>query len=65
MKWTHLDYASLAKGAFKSGPRAVRAWSGSMSRVVDAVLLVSQLGICCVYLVFIVDNIEKVSHSSH
>lgn len=62
MKWTNLDYASLSKGAFKAGPKSLRAWSGFMSRIVDGVLIISQVGICCVYLVFMVDNIKKVSH---
>lgn len=61
MKWANLDYAALAKGAFKAGPEGIRPWSGFMCHVVDAVLIVSQLGICCVYLVFIVDNIYMVS----
>lgn len=61
MKWVNLDYAALAKGSFKAGPKGLRPWSGFMNRIVDAVLIISQMGICCVYLVFIVDNIETVS----
>lgn len=65
MKWTNLDYASLAKGAFKAGPKWMRSWSGVMCRVVDTTLIISQIGICCVYLVFIVDNIEEVSFNNN
>lgn len=61
MKWMNLEYAELAKGAFKAGPSWMRPWSGLMCRGVDAVLIISQMGICCVYLVFIVDNIKSVS----
>jgi len=57
----NLEYAELAKGAFKSGPWWMARWSALMCRSVDAILIVSQLGICCVYLVFIVDNVNSVS----
>ena len=61
MKWANLEYAELAKGSFKSGPNWMRPFSGFMCRMVDAVLILCQIGICCVYLVFIVDNVTKVS----
>lgn len=61
MKWTHLEYAELAKGSFKTGPSWMRPFSGLMCRMVDCVLMLCQMGICCVYLVFIVDNITTVS----
>ena len=61
MKWVNLDYAALAKGAFNAGPEWTRAWSGFMCRFVDTILIISQLGICCVYLVFIVENVAMVS----
>lgn len=61
MKWMNLDYAELAKGAFKSGPDWMRPFSGAMCKLVDGILIVSQGGICCVYIVFIMDNIRTVS----
>lgn len=64
MKWMNLEYAELAKGAFKAGPSWMKPWSGIMCRGTDAILIISQMGICCVYLVFIVDNIKTVS-SNH
>lgn len=60
MKWSNLDYAALAKGAFKAGPRWMRPWSNVMNKMVDGILIISQLGICCVYLVFIVENIRTI-----
>lgn len=55
------DYARLAKYAFGSGPRWMRSCSGAMCLLVDGTLLVAQIGVCCVYLVFVVDNITSVS----
>lgn len=61
MKWVNLEYAELAKGSFKAGPGWMRPFSGAMCRMVDLILIICQLGICCVYLVFIVDNVKTVS----
>lgn len=58
------QYASLAKHSFKSGPMWLRSYSGAMCFLVDATLLIAQIGVCCVYLVFVVDNIAKVSCST-
>lgn len=63
MKSMNLEYAQLAKGAFKAGPSWMKSYSGIMCKLVDAVLIISQMGICCVYVVFIVDNISSVSGS--
>lgn len=64
MKWMELEYAELAKGSFKSGPKWMKPWAGLMCTFVDFILIVNQMGICCVYLVFIVDNLISVSLSA-
>lgn len=56
-----LKYASLAEHSFKSGPKWLSKFSRSMCRFVDSTLLIAQLGVCCVYLVFVVENITTVS----
>lgn len=55
------DYANLAKYSFRSGPRWMRCLSDFMCKLVDGTLLIAQMGVCCVYLVFVVENITKVS----
>lgn len=60
-KGLSFKYASLAKQSFKTGPNWMRSFSGAMCRVVDGTLLIAQIGVCCVYLVFVVDNIKSVS----
>lgn len=57
-----LKYASLAEHSFKSGPKLLNKFSGTMCRFVDSTLLIAQLGVCCVYLVFVVENITSVSY---
>lgn len=61
MKLLNLEYAELAKSSFKSGPKWMKPWSSIMCHFVDLILVVNQLGICCVYLVFMVNNLQTVS----
>lgn len=58
---SNFKYSSLAKHSFESGPNWIRAFSTPMCLLVDGTLLVAQIGVCCVYLVFVVDNIKSVS----
>lgn len=57
----NLSYALLAKESFKSGPRWMQKGAGAASFLVNAILLIAQFGVCCVYIVFVVDNIISVS----
>lgn len=61
MEWINLDYAELAKGSFRAGPRWMKRWSSVMCKFIDAILIINQMGICCVYVVFVVKNIQSVS----
>lgn len=61
MKYMNLEYAKLAKGSFRAGPGWMKDYSGALSKLVDWVLIISQMGICCVYIVFIADNLMTVS----
>lgn len=60
-KGLNFNYASLAKHSFKVGPKWMQTSSSLMGRLVDGTLLIAQIGVCCVYLVFVVDNITSVS----
>lgn len=60
-KGLSFKYASLAKHSFKSGPNWMRSFSRPMCLMVDGTLLIAQIGVCCVYLVFVTDNITSVS----
>lgn len=57
-----VNYAKLARGAFELGPERTRKFGDLVGRAVDTCLLVTQIGVCCVYIIFIVDNITSVSY---
>lgn len=56
-----LNYSILARRSFELGPGWLTGASHSIGRLVDAALLVTQVGVCCVYIVFVVDNVSSVS----
>lgn len=58
------DYPSLARESCELGPRWAQKFGKPLSRLVDTALLFTQIGVCCVYIVFVVDNITSVSFNS-
>ncbi|XP_026742220.1 proton-coupled amino acid transporter-like protein CG1139 isoform X2 [Trichoplusia ni] len=55
-----LTYPQSMSAALEAGPPPLRRFSASFATTVDIFLVVYQLGICCVYIVFIADNIKKI-----
>ncbi|XP_023937504.2 proton-coupled amino acid transporter-like protein CG1139 [Bicyclus anynana] len=55
-----LTYPESVSTALGCGPAALRRFARPAALAVDIFLVVYQLGICCVYIVFIADNIKKV-----
>lgn len=55
-----LSYPDSMSTALEMGPQSLHRFSHSLAIAVDVFLVVYQLGICCVYIVFIADNIKKV-----
>lgn len=55
-----LEYGDVSVNAFRAGPRCTQRIAEYMSRIVEVILFVTQLGVCCVYLIFIVDNITEI-----
>lgn len=55
-----LSYPESMKIALQQGPHFMRGAANSSALIVDIFLVVYQLGICCVYIVFVATNIEPV-----
>lgn len=55
-----LDYEDVAEQAFKNGPSFFPKWSSFVRKSVIVFLLITQLGFCCVYSLFVADSLEKI-----
>ncbi|XP_018355306.1 PREDICTED: proton-coupled amino acid transporter-like protein CG1139 [Trachymyrmex septentrionalis] len=56
-----LSYPLSMKYALEKGPRCVKWFSPYASGFVDGFMIIYQLGICCVYIVFVASNIKQVT----
>ncbi|XP_019772876.1 proton-coupled amino acid transporter 1 [Dendroctonus ponderosae] len=54
------DFAETVELCFANGPPRLRGMAKTMKRMVNLFLCVTQLGFCCVYFVFISENIKQV-----
>ncbi|CAH1123042.1 unnamed protein product [Ceutorhynchus assimilis] len=54
------DFAETVELCFENGPPKIQGMSKFMKRMVNVFLCVTQLGFCCVYIVFISENIKQV-----
>lgn len=55
------DYSTLGRKSLELGPDWMKSLSGYLSTLIDTALITTQIGVCCVYIVFVVDNIVSVS----
>ncbi|XP_014206432.1 proton-coupled amino acid transporter-like protein CG1139 [Copidosoma floridanum] len=56
-----LSYPQSMKVALEQGPTVFRRFAHISPIIVDGFLIVYQLGICCVYIVFVATNIKQVA----
>ncbi|XP_050315799.1 proton-coupled amino acid transporter-like protein CG1139 [Anthonomus grandis grandis] len=54
------DFAETVELCFQNGPPKLQGLAKSMKRMVNIFLCITQLGFCCVYFVFISNNIQQV-----
>ncbi|KAL1516846.1 hypothetical protein ABEB36_000692 [Hypothenemus hampei] len=54
------DFARTVELCFENGPVRLQPMAKTMRRIVNLFLCITQLGFCCVYFVFISENIKQV-----
>ncbi|KAH9497816.1 hypothetical protein DERF_013772 [Dermatophagoides farinae] len=54
-----LEYQDVASNAFTIGPRPLRPFAHWAARIVNLFLLITQFGFCCVYSLFVAENISQ------
>lgn len=55
-----LGFSQVTEKAFETGPPALRPYSKHAKLVINVFLVITQLGFCCVYFVFVAANIQEV-----
>ncbi|VDO89468.1 unnamed protein product [Heligmosomoides polygyrus] len=53
-----IDYANILRGAVEMGPNWIRHKGYFFKQLLNVNMFISQLGFCCVYYVFMADNLE-------
>lgn len=56
-----MDYANIMAIAVDHGPTWLRSKRYFFKQLVNSNVFLAQLGFCCVYFVFMADNLEDVS----
>uniref|UniRef100_A0A914DPY6 Amino acid transporter transmembrane domain-containing protein n=1 Tax=Acrobeloides nanus TaxID=290746 RepID=A0A914DPY6_9BILA len=54
-----LDFANVMRGAVEYGPPWIREYGYFSKQLVNGSMFVAQLGFCCVYFVFMADNLKQ------
>lgn len=57
----HFDYPETAEKCFECGPLRLRKFSGLIRSIIQMLICVTQLSFCCIYFVFMTENLEQVS----
>lgn len=55
-----LGFSDVVEHAFATGPETVRKFSPYVRVIINTFLVITQLGFCCVYFVFVAANIQEV-----
>ncbi|XP_033230584.1 proton-coupled amino acid transporter-like protein pathetic isoform X2 [Belonocnema kinseyi] len=61
-----LGFADVAEAAFLVGPEPVQKYARLAKATINTFLVIDLLGCCCVYIVFVADNVKQVvDHHAH
>lgn len=60
-----LDYADVIEICLKTGPPRLRKFAHAARFIVNGFLIFTQFGFCCVYIVFVSTNVQKVVTHFH
>ncbi|XP_049867849.1 proton-coupled amino acid transporter-like protein pathetic isoform X1 [Pectinophora gossypiella] len=63
-----LSFSEVVEDAVASGPVFLRPYAKKMKNVVNVFLVITQLGFCCVYFLFVATNLQDtipLSHKTH
>ncbi|RZF38923.1 hypothetical protein LSTR_LSTR016422 [Laodelphax striatellus] len=60
MKIPSLGFADVAEVAFLAGPESTRKFAGFARGIINSFLVLDLLGCCCVYIVFVAENLKQV-----
>ncbi|XP_025411260.1 proton-coupled amino acid transporter-like protein CG1139 isoform X2 [Sipha flava] len=55
-----LSFPNVAKMAFEYGPPKLQKYSTTASKFINTFLVLTQLGFCCVYFLFVATNLQEV-----
>jgi solute carrier family 36 (proton-coupled amino acid transporter) len=55
-----LTFCEVGYAAFETGPPGLRQYSRSARSIINVFLVITQLGFCCVYFVFVAVNLQEV-----
>lgn len=54
------DYAETVEMCFASGPEKMQKWSKTCKTACNVFIVVTQLGFCCIYFLFVSTNVQQV-----
>lgn len=54
-----LSYEETAKVAFSAGPEKCKRWANVVGYTITTFLIITQMGFCCVYFVFVPQNVKQ------
>ncbi|KAL5275592.1 SLC36A4 family protein [Megaselia abdita] len=56
------DYAETVLKTFENGPKRFQCVANAMYTIVQVLVCITQMGFCCIYFVFITENLEQLFH---